>query len=138
LSKQRNQHPPKPEKFKLISAYWHANIIDGADRGFSIVLGSDLSRIAHVITETVEAFKQQPVSAREDFLHEEIFLQLHEASEIMWSTARDGKFMADELSKDDQAQVIVRGVINVAILEDQKILVADEYNGMHYIRDAKA
>jgi hypothetical protein len=123
----------KPKKLATIGAYWNSNITEGQDRGFLLLLDDGLPNLAKLISEHVRRFEQEPISEREDFLSGDVYAQLREASRLMWSTSTNGVFKPALLSKHDRDTVMVYGLLNIAILEAQGRLVADEYNGMQYI-----
>jgi hypothetical protein len=131
--------PPSPGLGRtptVIGAYWNSNITEGPDRGFPIILGDDISPLSdlmEMISDHIKRFEQEPISEREDFLAGDVYVQLREASRIMWSTMVKGLFRPASLSKRDHDTVLVYGLLNVAILESQGRLVSDEYNGMQYI-----
>ena len=128
--------PPSPglgRTLTVIGAYWNSNITEGPDRGFCLIFRDNLIELAEETSKSVKRFEREPLSEREEFLAGDIYLQLREAARILWSTSVNGVFRPESLSDRDHRKMLVYGLLNVAILESQGRLVADEYNGMQYI-----
>ena len=130
--------PPSPglgRPPRVIGAYWNSNITEGPDRGFCLIFTDNLIQLAEETSKSVKRFEREPLSEREDFLAGDVSLQLREAARILWSTSVNGVFRPESLSDRDHRNMLVYGLLNVAILESQGRLVSDEYNGMQYIYD---